>query len=135
MAAAAAGFPGDRRITVLIIDDNQLFVSVLELLMFLEGMDAIPVDDPRAALEEVRRHRPDVVLVDHHLPGISGVELGADIARLSPGTPVLLLTADDDPSLPRVAREAGFDGFLDKARPVEEIVQEAGRAGRRRWPG
>src|SRR3954463_14716863 len=57
---------------------------------------------------------PDLMVVDVRMPGISGLETGARLARLSPRPFVVLVSADDDPRLPELALAHGAIAFLPK---------------------
>src|SRR4051812_46497947 len=58
--------------------------------------------------------RPDLMLVDVRMPGISGLETSARLARLSPRPFVVLVSADDEPQLPELALAHGAIAFLPK---------------------
>jgi DNA-binding NarL/FixJ family response regulator len=66
------------------------------------------------ALQLVPAARPDAVLMDIRLPGMSGIECTAKLKELLPRTPVIILTALDDDKLIFCALEAGADGYLLK---------------------
>lgn len=73
------------------------------------------------ALEENRRTRPDVALVDFHLPDVDGTVLAQALLQATPGLRVVIVTAD--PAFVTVAAlEAGCSGYLDKVRPVAELI-------------
>jgi two-component system, NarL family, response regulator DesR len=67
--------------------------------------------------------RPDVALLDIELPGRSGLDAAADLAREVPDCRVLILTTFGRPGYLRRAMEAGAAGFLVKDGPVEELAQ------------
>ena len=81
-----------------------------------------------AALEVVARERPDVVLMDVSLPGISGVEATSRLSIEHPEVCVIVLTVAADESSLIDAILAGADGYLLKDAPIGEIVA-AVRAG------
>lgn len=64
-----------RGAAVLIVDDNQVIRSTLEVLLRDEGYTVTVAEDGRMAREAVRRARPDVVLLDLMLPAVSGWDL------------------------------------------------------------
>ncbi|MEQ1439336.1 response regulator transcription factor [Fontimonas sp. SYSU GA230001] len=76
--------------------------------------------DGQGLLEQVRRHRPDVVLTETSLPGMSGIEALAQLRQLHPDVPVLIVSSRGDGQLIRSALRLGAAGYLDKdGDPVE----------------
>src|SRR5690348_8885980 len=103
-------------IKVLIVDDEALVRAGLRMILETAA-DLVVVDeagDGRAALEAVRRHRPDVVLMDIRMPNLDGLSATAALrAREAPPAVVVLTTFDTDETVFR-ALEAGATGFLLK---------------------
>ena len=112
-------------IKVLLVDDEAL-VRV-GLRMILETTDDLAVvgeaADGRAALAEVGRCRPDVVLMDVRMPGIDGLAAASAIrARDNPPAVVVLTTFDTDDAVFR-ALESGATGFLLKDTPPADLLR------------
>lgn len=108
----------------MIVDDHELFArSVARLLGDEPDLDVVAVETRVAGLEDrAREHRPDVALVDWHLPDGTG---GAAIDHLrsgSPGVRTIVLTGEHDTAVVRAALVAGCDGFLTKDRPPDDLV-------------
>lgn len=116
-------------ISVLVVDDHPVFR--LGLVALLDSLDDIAIageaDTADAAVRAVADRRPDVVLMDIHLPGGSGIEATRTIAHRHPDTAVLMITmVEDDDSVFAVMR-AGARGYLVKgANPAE--IERAVRA-------
>jgi len=81
------------------------------------------VVDGLAALETVRVHRPDVLLTDVEMPGMTGLELAEAVRDQELGCRVLVLTTFARAGYLRRALDAGVDGYVLKAAPVAELVQ------------
>ena len=108
------------RIRILIVDDQPLmragFKSVLEATGQMEVVGEAA--NGEEALEHVRRHDPDVVLMDVRMPGMDGIEA----TRRMPRQKVLILTTFGLDDYIIEALRAGASGFLLKDAPVEELV-------------
>ena len=76
-----------------------------------------------AALKSLPSNQPDVVLMDIHLPGISGIECTARLKQLLPLTQVLVVTVYDDVEKIFEALKAGASGYLLKTTPPAELLQ------------
>lgn len=111
-------------VRVVVADDHPVFREGLRAL--LEGLGAQVVgeaEDGFAAVDAVARERPDVVLMDLHMPGLSGAEATARISRDHPDTSVLVLTMSDAPESVQAALAAGARGYLLKEAGREEIAR------------
>jgi two-component system response regulator NreC len=78
--------------------------------------------DGQAAVDEVERLRPDVVLMDIEMPRLSGVEATRRITRAHRAVRVLVLTMYDEPELVTRCLEAGAGGYILKDAEVSEVV-------------
>lgn len=105
-----------RRTRVLLADDTESIRALFEKLLTTEGHQVITVEDGIAALEAVRRHRPDVILLDVGMPGLDGIEVCRRLKSdpLTRLTPVVLVTGLSDLSDRIKGIEAGADDFLSK---------------------
>jgi DNA-binding NarL/FixJ family response regulator len=112
-------------ISVLLVDDEALVRAGLR--MILETAEDITVageaGDGRAAVEAVKRERPDVVLMDVRMPAVDGLAATATIRALpDPPSVVVLTTFDTDDAVFR-ALEVGATGFLLKDTPPTELLR------------
>jgi DNA-binding NarL/FixJ family response regulator len=117
----------DRHITLLICDDHKLLTDSLAMVVEAEpDIDLVgdPVDDPALAIELVRVHHPDVVLMDvgFKTSEMNGFAATRRIKEASPATNVIIMTASDDESALVAGVEAGAAGFLNKTEAVEEVL-------------
>lgn len=86
------------------------------------------VSTGRSALDAVAQLEPEVIVLDIVLPDMTGFDACRAIRRISAGTGVILVTADDDPELRRAALEAGASAFVVKHTAVEELEVAIRRA-------
>ena len=79
-------------------------------------------ENGQEAVEKVKRLRPDVVILDMDMPGISGYEAAHEIRRISPSTKILILSMHDPANLPSLLAETAADAFVAKSRSVSELA-------------
>jgi DNA-binding NarL/FixJ family response regulator len=109
---------------VVVVDDHPVFRQGLRtLLEDLEVEVVAEAADGGAGVEEVRRHRPDVVLMDLQMPGVSGVEATRQLISEAPDTKVLVLTMVQDDQAVHAALQAGALGYLLKGAGQDEIAR------------
>ncbi|MGN6378982.1 MAG: response regulator [Gaiellales bacterium] len=116
-------------IRILIVDDHAVVRSGLRLLLDREDdMEAVgEAGDAREAILATRHHKPDVILLDVTMPGMSGVDVIGDLLKEAPGARVLMLSMQDDPSYVRQAFTAGASGYVLKEAADAELVQAVRR--------
>ena len=112
-------------IRVLIVDDHALVRTGLRLVLSAER--DIEVVGECATGEEawatLRKVKPDVLLCDLHLPGISGLDVTERVARSGMDTKVLIVSIQEDGPLPRRLIEAGAAGYIGKGCDASELVR------------
>lgn len=110
---------------ILIADDEQNFQDALRarVSQFEHGHDyaVSTASDGPAALQAVRREHPDLVLLDHHLPGTTGFEGLERIHRIDPGIPVIMVTGTLKKGDAVAALTRGAFFYLPKPFAVEYI--------------
>ncbi|HXZ50348.1 MAG TPA: response regulator [Usitatibacter sp.] len=117
-------------IRVVVIDDHTLFRRGLTALLGREPGFAV-VGEAADGFEGIRvaaASRPDVVLLDLNMPGISGVEALQAIRKEAPGAHVVMLTVSEDAEDLLAALRAGADGYLLKNIDSEFLVESIRRA-------
>jgi DNA-binding NarL/FixJ family response regulator len=110
------GLRAVRSIRVLIVDDHALFAEALMLTLGIDArIDVVGhASNGREALTLARTLRPDVVLMDLHMPGMDGIEATKALLRVLPAVRVVMVTAADAPRLRQRAREAGAVRYVTK---------------------
>lgn len=112
--------------TIVVVDDAPANVTLLERLLAAAGVTAVRgFTDPVAALEDCRRSRPDLVLLDLHMPHVDGFAFMVALQDLVPAEsflPVLVLTADVTTEVRQRALAAGAKDFLTKPFDQMEVA-------------
>jgi len=122
----------NNKIRVLIVDDHTLFRSGIKSLLQRHEEFEI-VEEAGDGLEGIKRAKslqPDVVLLDLHMPGISGREAVKLIVEEVPSTNVLMLTVSEDADDLLETLKAGATGYLLKNIETETLVDAIRRAAR-----
>ena len=112
-------------IRVFLIDDHALVRTGIKMILAAEtGIEVIgEAESGEAALPMVRQLKPDVVLCDLHLPGVSGLEVTERIVRSSLGTKVVIVSVLEDGPLPKRLLAAGASGYVGKGGDAQELVR------------
>jgi DNA-binding NarL/FixJ family response regulator len=112
-------------VRIILVDDHLLVRAGIRAL--LESLPGYQVTaecaDGLQAIEEIERHRPDVVLLDIAMPGLSGIEVARLVRRSNPALRVLILSSIDRREIVEQALEAGANGYLLKDFILDELQQ------------
>jgi DNA-binding NarL/FixJ family response regulator len=110
--------------TVAIVEDNSTFRQYLsELIASTPGHRCVcACASADEALEKIPAQRPDVVLMDIHLPGVSGIACTARLREKMPGIQVIMLTVYKDIQMIFQALKAGACGYVLKRADEKEIL-------------
>jgi DNA-binding response OmpR family regulator len=110
--------------TILIIDDNAEFNSLLQMQMETAGYTAISALNPITGWKEMERCQPDIILVDWEMPGMSGIELvkliKADAFHRS--RYVIMITGHTGTKNIVQGLDAGADDYLIKLFEIDELL-------------
>ncbi len=108
---------------LVLVDDQSLMREAFRTILESHDIEIVgEAADGGAAVEVVRRTRPDVVLMDVRMPGRDGIDATAELRRTDPDIPVLILTTFDDDDGLYGALSAGARGFLLKNTDVDQLV-------------
>jgi FixJ family two-component response regulator len=100
--------------TVYLLDDDCSVLKSTSRLLDSAGWKVEVFTDPAAFLERASMQSPDVAVIDIIMPAMSGLEVHMRLRSISPSTRVIVLTAKDDPSIRRLAMNAGASAFFIK---------------------
>jgi two-component system nitrate/nitrite response regulator NarL len=120
------------RIRVMIVDDHTLFRRGLTALLAGDPRIEVVGDaaDAGAALKRAKDLAPDVVLLDNHLPGVSGVDALPALREAVPGARIMMLTVSEDAQDLASALRGGACGYLLKTMEGDALIDAVLRAVR-----
>jgi two-component system KDP operon response regulator KdpE len=117
---------------VLVVDDEPAILRFLRTSLRAEGYDIVEAETGEAALAEIRRRAPDIVMLDLGLPGLGGLEV---IRRLREGgsvVPIVVLTSRSDEAGKVEALDLGADDYVTKPFGMDELLARMRAALRHR---
>ncbi len=121
----------------LIVDDQDPNLRLLGRMLSDGGFDVMPASSGEQALLRLAAAVPDVILLDVHMPGMSGFEVLKRVRAVAgwANVPIIFLTATHEREMLRQAFEAGVDDYLTKPFVTEELLARVAthaELGRRR---
>lgn len=106
---------------VLIVDDDDDLKLVVSSVLRAAGFAVRAVSSAEEALDHLRSHPVDLLVLDWHLPGMSGLDLCRALRKSEQGVPVLFLSAHSTAEEMTLAFEAGADDFVGKPFRAPEL--------------
>ena len=109
---------------VLLVEDHKIVRQGTRLYLESMGIDVVgEATNGREAIQLAGALSPDVVIMDIHLPELTGVEATRRIRHDYPDIRILVLTAYDDPAYVHALLDAGTDGFILKTAELSELYK------------
>jgi len=108
--------------TILVIDDDESLRDTIGLMLENEGFRPILVSDGTTGLEQAFAVRPNLILVDLRMPGLSGVEVCKRLRAAGAKTPVIVLSALGDEIDKVLLLEIGADDYVVKPFGTRELL-------------
>ncbi len=111
-------------IRIIVVDDHQLVrIGTRRLLEDIPGIEIVgEAGSGEEAVELVKQHKPDVVLMDIQMPGIGGLEATRRCLRAHPEVKVLAVTIYEDEPYPSKLLKVGAVGYLTKRADIDEML-------------
>jgi DNA-binding NarL/FixJ family response regulator len=102
--------------TILIVDDHPSFRASARRLLEADGYDVVgEAEDGHSAIEAVRELRPEIVLLDVHLPDLDGFDVASRLTNGGGGPAVVLTSSRDASDVEPYAAASGARGFVPKS--------------------
>jgi two-component system, cell cycle response regulator DivK len=111
--------------TVMIVEDNELNMKLFNDLLRANGYVTLPMRNGYEALDALKEHRPDLIIMDIQLPEISGLEVTKRIKQdeALKAIPVIAVTAFAMKGDEERIRQGGCEGYLSKPISVASFIQ------------
>lgn len=111
-----------QRLKILIVDDDEQIQYALRQVFDCQNWETISASNVEGGIQKYRRFHPDLVLMDYHLPRISGVK-GVELLRKeNPSLPLIVLTSDDSQQVADKFLDAGASDFVLKPVKALDII-------------
>src|SRR4030095_16410797 len=107
--------------------DESVFICVVRLLAS-DGLGVRSFNDPESFLAHVKIHSVPLVILDIWMEKMTGLEVQTKLAKLSPGTRVIIMTGRKDPGAKQTAMEFGATAFFTKPFDEDEFLGAVHRA-------
>jgi len=122
-AEAASDTRPARQRTVLVTDDDPAMRELFEEFFVAKGYQVRSAVDGAAAVREMTRQAPDVVLLDIDMPGLSGVDALPTLKALAPGTAIIMVSGTTDAEVARRALAAGAFDYVTKPVDLNRLLE------------
>lgn len=109
---------------ILIVDDDTDLVQILAKALESEGYEVHSASEPAAGLDKARQVKPDLIILDYHMPGASGAHLFESFRRntATAATPILFMSGEaTSEQIRSEISEAGGTRFLTKPTRITEL--------------
>jgi two-component system response regulator DesR len=116
--------PDRETVRVLVVDDHALFAEALMLTLGIDRRIEVvgSASSGAEAVSLAEALRPDVVLMDVHMPSMDGIEATRRVRNVSPGSRVVMVTAARSPEVAYHALAAGAERCLTKDTPAVRLI-------------
>ncbi|MEG1577004.1 MAG: response regulator, partial [Clostridium sp.] len=101
----------DNQIRILSIDDDEEILYALRAVIESQGWEGIIARDVAEALDIYKQQKPDLILIDYHMPRINGVQGVEMLRKLNSCIPIIVFTIDENQEIADRFLEAGASDF------------------------
>jgi DNA-binding NarL/FixJ family response regulator len=119
-----------KKIRIVVADDSTIYRNNVCLMLGLQNdMEVVAeAENGWAAIELVKEHKPDILLIDIRMPFIDGIDATRKISYKFPDVKVIGMSAHDDCGYNEKLRQSGAWGYLDKACVLKDLLSAIRKA-------
>jgi DNA-binding NarL/FixJ family response regulator len=120
---------------LLLVDHQESLRKYARTLLVNEDFDVCEAVNGNQAIEEAKRLRPDIVVLDYSLPDLTGVQAAYEIRQFLPNVKIVFFTVHDEAVISAAARVIGADAFVSKSSfgelvlAVRRLIENRGPVG------
>jgi len=108
---------------ILVVDDELEFLNMIKLRLEANDYEVMVASDGKEALDKIKKHKPDAVLLDILLPGMNGLEVLKKIRSDNKKLPVFIITAFSSAERFELANKFNASGFIVKTEDLKKEVE------------
>lgn len=112
-----------RPVRILIVDDHEVIRAGLAALLRPNWTICGEAVGGDQAIEQAKKLKPELVILDISMPGIGGVAVARAIRHLSPKTKIVFYSFHENKTIADLAKTVGADAFVTKRRPTSELLE------------
>lgn len=121
---------GERKIKVLVVDDEKSVRDFLSRLLSLLGVEAFEVEDGYRAIELVKKEKFDLFFIDVRMPGLNGLETYREIRKISPEATAVMITGYAVEEMLEEAQKEGVYRAIRKPFDIDQIKDIIDKIGK-----
>jgi FixJ family two-component response regulator len=118
----------ENKTRVAVVDDDDSFSRAIGRLLRAAGFEPLVHSSAEAFLQDTTHAAADCLVLDIHLGGMSGLDLRRHLTGLGRTTPVIFVTAHDEPKIREEARQVGCSAYLCKPVPGKLLLEAITKA-------
>ncbi len=107
---------------ILVVDDDQFANTLVQFVLSKEGYDVETTDNPRGALQMIKRREPDLLIIDVMMPYLDGFEFATQLQKDGYEIPIIFMTAQDAIESKLQGFNIGADDYICKPFNHQELV-------------
>ena len=112
----------EKKPKILMIDDDEQILFAMKAVFEYQGWESLSAQDVPGGLQLFRREKPDLILIDYHLPQMNGIKGVQMIRELDQNIPIIVFTIDESQEVADQFIEAGASDFALKPIKVPDII-------------
>ena len=112
-----------RKLRILVVDDNRDFCDSVKDILEMEGHEAQAAYGGQTAVERAEKKGFDLILMDLVMPGMNGVTAIKTIRKISPSSPIIVVTAFGEEAVIQEALHAGANQMLRKPLDFNRLIE------------
>lgn len=115
----------NRKVSIIVVDDDPSIRELVSRALQREGYEITTAANGNEASYATAKNKFDLMFLDVNMPGLNGLDVMTIMAVGNPGTPIVMLTAVDDPDSEAEAFRRGAAAYLKKPCKMNDVIRTA----------